>query len=86
MEQAALDQFIQHKLQNFMGRGELLDHLTELALSLVEGDTDWGACVTGGPGQWQKRHLRRTVPQADRRSAGGYAGAGIRSGACHAFF
>lgn len=50
MEQAALEEFVQHKLRNFMGRGELLAHLTALALSPVEEGSDWGACVKGGPG------------------------------------
>ncbi|MFO1044870.1 MAG: DUF4062 domain-containing protein [Planctomycetaceae bacterium] len=57
-ERAELAEFIDHRRRDFVGRQELLNELTNIALSPVpEGavwaipaGVSWGACVTGDPG------------------------------------
>jgi hypothetical protein len=49
-ERAALDEFIQHRRRDFVGRGTLLQQLEAIALGTAGADASRGACVTGRPG------------------------------------
>lgn len=57
-EQAAVAEFIELRCRDFVGRAELLEQLTGIALSetspssgfAIPSGVEWGACVTGEPG------------------------------------
>jgi len=53
-ERAAIAEFVEHRSRGFVGRGEIIGQLLDIARSpAVEGpmgSTTWCACVTGSPG------------------------------------
>jgi len=49
-ERRALDEFVENRGSNFVGREDILAELTNFACSQPAEGADWGACVTAGPG------------------------------------
>lgn len=49
-ERDALDDFIDDRSRDFVGRQALMARLSNLCLSPAVGGASWGACITGDPG------------------------------------
>ena len=49
-ERCALDDFVEERKQEFVGRGELLGELEAFAASSPSRDPNWGICLTGPDG------------------------------------
>lgn len=77
-ERAALAEFIDHRRRDFTGRKQLLDELTNIALSPTPADAvfalssgiTWGACVTGEPGSGKSALFAELVARLSENESG----------------
>ncbi len=49
-ERQAIEDFVQDRSRNFVGREDILSELRTFAYSEAKEGADWGACITAGPG------------------------------------
>jgi tetratricopeptide (TPR) repeat protein len=80
-ERAAIEEFVEHRLRGFTGRGPVVRQLLEIALG--QADRAVGACVTGGPGAGKSalfaQVYRRLKDERDTLVLAHAAGSGSRS-------
>ena len=77
-ERAALAEFIDHRRRDYTGRKQLLDNLTNIALSPTPADAvfalssgiTWGACVTGEPGSGKSALFAELVSRLSENEPG----------------
>lgn len=65
-ERDALDEFVEHRTRNFVGREGTMRALLDIARSPSTPGAPWGACVTGAPGSGKSAlfaHLFHTLRQ-----------------------
>lgn len=49
-EEIAIEEFVEDRSRNFVGREDIISKLISIAHSEAKEGADWGACVTAGPG------------------------------------
>ena len=82
-EAYVLEQFLEEKSHNFVGREQTVLELLDFALSPAAPEAPWGRAVTGGPGSGKSAlfaHLARKLAGKDVLLLAHAAGIGPRSG------